>query len=214
METEAKKGKFKGTMKEVKDTSKTLYFKGYTATQIIEVVDVKLATLKSWIYGQHNKAGWKVDKELNQNQLLRDLTDDKKQMVYSMVNGVMFLLYDFVENAKKEAFVKGKSIDIRTAEKLTGILGNLHKIVEVEKERDSTDGAFIKPVTAKELQKRAIKADPFLEVKEQNKEAADSVVIHETIVEEIAKESKNEIKNESNTDSSSDSDDDNDEWFS
>lgn len=211
--------KFKESMKLKKNRSRELYFKGYTTTQIVKVIDVKLATVKSWIYGQNGKDGWKVDKALTQNQLIKDLTEDKRHMVYSMVNGCMFLIHDYVEKLQKDAIIGKRSITLKEAEKLTTILGSLHKIIESEKDSSTDDGSFVKPTSVKELQDRIIKADPFAkpseeikeEVKKQNKKASESVKIHETLVEEIKKGKPDEVKDKID---SVTNDDDNGDWFS
>ena len=134
------------------------------------------------------------DPQINE---LKDLTEDKKQMVYSMVNMSLFLIHGYVENLQKKVALGKEQITVREAEKLTGILERLNKIVEAEKERSTDDGEFVKPADPKELQTRIIKADVFAqqadvkeEVKEivkQNKEAAKSVKIHKEIVKEMVK---------------------------
>ena len=209
----------KEELKEAKAKCKELYFRGFTPTQMTDVTKVKLATVKSWIYGQNSKGGWKIERQMTQNQLLKDLTADKRQMVGAMVNGCMFLIYDYVEDCKKKAILESKPIDIRTAEKLTAILGNLHKIAENERDRSTEDGNFVKPADPKEMQKRVMKADPFaakqdvIEVKVENKKASKSVKIHKAMEEEMVKskeDSNEEIKNKNDIASSPDSD----EWFS
>lgn len=157
-----------------KKYAKELYWTYASQTDIARTLEIKLPTLKAWVYGSNSKSdiGWKAERELSKNQLMKDLTADKKGMVYNMVNGSLFLIHDFVEKAKLEVVKSGKPIDIRTAEKLTNILGSLHKMVQDE--QDSSDDAnFVKPTSVQELQKRVVDADPFakkVEVVEEDEE--------------------------------------------
>lgn len=81
------------------------YFKYTSITDVARKYDIKLPTVKSWVYGQKgsNKVkGWKSERELAKNQLLKDLSKDKRGMVYNMVDGALFLLYDYVDKKKKK----------------------------------------------------------------------------------------------------------------
>lgn len=149
-------------LSERKKVAKDLYFGYASIVSISERLDCKLPTVKSWVYGQSGSksGGWKVERETAKVQLLKDLSKDKRGMVFNMVDGCLFLLHGFVENSKKVSIETGKTIDIKTAEKLTNILGNLSKIVEKEGDA-SEDGTFTAPTSPKELQTRVIKADPF-----------------------------------------------------
>ena len=150
------------SLSEKKVHARELFFGYAKATEISRRLNIKLPTLKTWIYGYNNSsdAGWKVERETAKVQLVKDLSADKRGMVYNMVNGSLYLIHDFVESAKKAAVEKGESIDIKTAEKLTSILMNLHKIVQ-----DENDGAehadYTPPTDEKELKARLEKADPF-----------------------------------------------------
>lgn len=161
---------------EKKKYAKELYNQYTNLTDISKSLDIKLPTLKSWVYGLNNKksAGWKVERELAKNQLLKDLSADKRGMVYNMVNGSLYLIYDFVEKSKEEVIKSGKKIDIKTADKLASILGQLHKIIIDEQNNQDDDADFVKPTNAEELQKRFKSADPFAE-----KDEDDEIVISE-----------------------------------
>lgn len=156
-----------------KPYAKELYWQYTTITDISKTLDIKLPTIKSWIYGANSKkeVGWKVERELSKNQLLKDLSADKRGMVYNMVNGSLYLIHDFVEKTKEDVVKTGKKIDIRDADKLTNILMNLHKIVQEEKDNADDDSSFVKPTSPEELQQRAIKADPFADSDEEIIEA-------------------------------------------
>lgn len=142
--------------------AKQLYWQYANITDIAKALDIKLPTLKTWIYGTNSKKdqGWKVERELDKNQLLKDLSSDKRGMVHNMVNGSLYLLFDFVEKTKQETVMSGQKIDIKTAEKLTNILSNLHKMIQDEKDMND-DSDFTKPSNTKELKERLSKADPF-----------------------------------------------------
>ena len=112
------------------------YFKYTSITDVARKYDIKLPTVKSWVYGQKgsNKVkGWKSERELAKNQLLKDLSKDKRGMVYNMVDGALFLLYDYVDKKKKEVIQSGIPINVKDADKITNMLMNLSKIVEGEK---------------------------------------------------------------------------------
>lgn len=145
-----------------KKYAKELYWQYAALTDITRQLNIKLPTLKSWVYGTNSikDIGWKNERELSKNQLLKDLSADKKGMVYNMVNGSLFLIYDFVEKTKAEVVNSGKKIDIRTAEKLTNILSSLHKIIQDEGDAGD-DAGFTKPSNPQELKERLNKADPF-----------------------------------------------------
>ncbi len=144
-----------------KKYAKEMYWQYSSIVDISKHLAIKLPTVKSWVYGQNSPKdiGWKNERELSKNQLLKDLSADKRGMVYNMVNGSLYLIYDFVEKTKREVIQSGKKVDIRTAEKLTNILGSLHKIVQDETNDD--DVTFTKPANPRELKERLEKADPF-----------------------------------------------------
>ncbi len=160
-----------------KKYAKELYWTYASQTDIARTLEIKLPTLKTWVYGSNSKSdiGWKAERELSKNQLMKDLSADKKGMVYNMVNGSLFLIHDFVEKAKQDAVKTGRPIDIRTAEKLTNILGSLHKMVQDEQDTGD-DANFTKPTSAKELQERVVSADPFSKKIEEDE---DETVISE-----------------------------------
>lgn len=151
------------SLSDKKKYAKELYWQYSSITDISKSLDIKLPTVKTWIYGTNSSkdSGWKAERELSKNQLLKDLSADKRGMVYNMVNGSLYLIHDFVEKTKAEVVKKGVKIDIRVADKLTNILMNLHKIVQDENENADDDASFTKPTSPKELQERAIEADPF-----------------------------------------------------
>lgn len=163
-----------------KIAAKELYFNYKPVTEIARNLDIKLPTVKTWVYGLNsNKSkGWKVERELAKNQLLKDLSKDKRGMVYNMVDGALFLLYDYVDKKRKEVIQTGIPVSVRDADKITNMLMNLSKIVE--NENDSSDDAnFTAPTNPKELQQRAIKADPFAQG-EENED--DDIIIDADVV--------------------------------
>lgn len=169
------------SLKEKKKYAKEMYWQYTSITNIAKTLDIKLPTVKTWIYGTNSKndIGWKAERELSKNQLLKDLSADKRGMVYNMVNGSLYLIHDFVEKTKEETVKTGKKIDIKTAEKLTNILGSLHKMVQDEQDNENDDTTFEKPTSPKELQERVIAADPFADVPAESKIIEDEDVISE-----------------------------------
>lgn len=167
-----------------KELAREMYYNYTPITTIALEVNIKLPTVKSWIYGQANKldSGWKAERETAKNQLLKDLSSDKRGMVQNMVNGSLYLIHDYVEKSKMEAVKSGKPINIREAEKLTSILMNLHKIVQDERE-NSDDVNFTKPTSPKELTERIIKADPFTKNKKtvKTESSDDDIILEEDI---------------------------------
>lgn len=159
------------TLKDKKQYAREMYWTYTALTDIAKALDIKLPTLKTWVYGSNSAKdiGWKAERELSKNQLMKDLSSDKRAMVYNMVNGALFLVYDFVDKTKQEVVKSGKKIDIRTAEKITNILGSLHKMVQDEGDA-SDDAGFTKPTSTKELGERLTKADPFNDVPDEDEE--------------------------------------------
>ena len=148
------------SLDEKKPHAREMFFGYAKITEIARTLVIALPTVKSWVYGSNLKGvGWKVERESAKVQLVKDLSADKRGLVYNMVNNSLFLIHDFVEDAKKQA-IKGKPVDIRTAEKLTGILMNLHKIVENEND-GKEHGDYTVPANVGELTKRLEAADPF-----------------------------------------------------
>lgn len=156
--------------------AKDLYYEYAKLTVISNTLDIKLPTLKTWVYGVNSKKskGWKVERELAKNQLLKDLSSDKRGMVYNMVDSSLFLLHHFMEKKKIDVIKTDKEITIRDAEKITNILQNLHKIVENDKDNTDDDPNFKKPANPQELMERLIDANPFskpIEVKSKKVKA-------------------------------------------
>ena len=148
-----------------KPYARKLYFNNTAITDIAETYNIKLPTVKSWVYGygSKNQGGWKAEKETAQNELLKDLSANKRGIIQNMVTNSLFLLHNFVETSKQEVLRSGNPISLKTAEKLTGILTNLHTIVEKEKSELDVDPDFVKPTSVEELKDRVVKADVFAE---------------------------------------------------
>jgi hypothetical protein len=173
-------------LKDKKVIAKELYYEYAKATIISRTLDIALPTVKSWIYGAGSKSkGWKIERELAQNQLLKDLSTDKLGMVQSMVGGSIYLLYHFIEKKKVSVIANDQPISIREAEKITNMLQNLHKIVEQDKDdpNNNTNPNYVKPTNPKELLERLDKADPFntvitsaKEVRSENSDDDDIIV--------------------------------------
>ena len=152
------------SLAEKKVFAKEEYYRYAKITDIARKCHINLATLKTWVYGTHSKTakGWKVERDLAKSQVLKDLTADKRGMVYNMVNGAMFLLHDFIEEKKEDKIKNNKTISLREAEKITNILGNLHRMIMDESSDADADANFKKPTSIKEIGKRIKKADPFM----------------------------------------------------
>jgi len=172
------------SLAEKKVYAKDKYFRYEHITNVARECEVNLATLKTWVYGTHSKKakGWKVERELAKSQVLKDLTADKRGMVYSMVNGSMFLLHDFIEDKKAKVIKSGETISLKEAEKITNILTNLHRMIMDESgDGADTDSSFKKPTTIEEVGRRIKKADPFIkdeivvcDVEDESKESNSS----------------------------------------
>ena len=173
-------------LKDKKVVAKEMYYGYASAPLISRTLDISLPTVKTWIYGTNSKKkGWKIERELAQNQLLKDLSSDKRGMVHNMLGGSIYLLYHFIEKKKTEVLSNDKPISIREAEKITNMLQNLHKIVEQDKNdpNNTDDPNFNKPANPKELLQRLNDADPFngkarpKGVKSENNEDDDIIIV-------------------------------------
>lgn len=149
-------------LKQKKPFAKEHYYRHIKAPQIAQLLDIKLPTLKAWIYGTDAKknVGWKIQREIDANELLRNLSVDKKSMVYKMVDNTLFLLHDYVEKTKDKCVLENETITLVEATKLTKILSELHAIIADEKDIDD-DADFKKPADINELKERINKADVF-----------------------------------------------------
>ncbi len=154
---------------EKKKLAKELYSQYAGITWIADNLDINISTLKCWIYGLNSakarkQGGWKTERELSKNATLRELTSNKRGMISHMVNGAIYLLYDYVEKTKIETIKTGKCVSIKDAEKLTGILSNLDRIIQNAKNDEvEDDGTFEKPSSIEEIKQRISVADPFTE---------------------------------------------------
>ena len=173
--------------------ARRMYFSNTSIIDIADTLNIKMPTIKSWVYGYGKSVcGWKVERETARNELLKDLTSSKRGIIHTMVNNSLFLLHDYVEKTKQAVLKTGNPITIKEAEKLTGILTNLHTIIENEKDSPEDDPNFVKPANLEELKTRVIKADVFS--KEEGNEDEDIII--DVDFTNVANESESTTKNE------------------
>ena len=145
------------TFPELKIRAKELYLAFKPISSISKDLRIGLNTVKSWIYGQGRTPGWQTERDLAKHQALKDLTSDKALKLKETASMTVDLIHGYVMDLK----MSREKIDLKTAEKLSSMLTNLGKIIQLDKDESENDkDPETKPSSPEEMRQR-LSVDPF-----------------------------------------------------
>ena len=130
--------------------AKELYMSHRTLKEISKDLDMPYKTV------QFHAAKWKKDRELMTNELLRELTENKKTLLNSLVGNSL----ECLDRAIAELKNRKTPPTIREARWIATIVTELDKITRLDEGNPTDIIAEHKPATVIELQEK-LKRDPF-----------------------------------------------------
>lgn len=130
--------------------AKELFMSYKTLKEIAEAVDMPYKTV------QFHSAKWKKDRNLMKNELLRELTENKKTVLTSLVGNSL----ECVDRAIADLKNRKNPPSIKEARMLTHIVSEIDKILRLDEGEPTDIIAEHKPATIIELREK-LKRDPF-----------------------------------------------------
>ena len=142
--------------------AKAMYLEHKPIAHISKELKLGINTVKAWVYGQGKKIGWQSERELQQTQVLKELTQEKAVKLKEAANMTVDLIWHYVKRLSRSP----DDVDLKTADKLASMLTNLSKITQIDKDEEDPADSNSKPSTVEDL-RRKLNADPFSEVIEE-----------------------------------------------
>tara|TARA_R100000152_G_C6761923_1_gene186113 strand:+ start:851 stop:1402 length:552 start_codon:yes stop_codon:yes gene_type:complete len=130
--------------------ARELYMSYKTLKEIAEALDMPYKTV------QFHSAKWKKDRDLMKNELLRELTENKKTVLTSLVGNSL----ECVDRAIADLKNRKNPPSIKEARMLTHIVSEIDKILRLDEGEPTDIIAEHKPATIIELREK-LKRDPF-----------------------------------------------------
>ena len=130
--------------------AKELFMSYKTLKEIAEALDMPYKTV------QFHSAKWKKDRDLMKNELLRELTENKKTVLTSLVGNSL----ECVDRAIADLKNRKNPPSIKEARMLTHIISEIDKILRLDEGEPTDIIAEHKPATVIELREK-LKRDPF-----------------------------------------------------